>query len=65
MDIPALTLEGLEASNIDCNRQEAPLGLAFKHVLWAHVGSGAQGVSFVGLVQPWPHALLFEVPHLA
>lgn len=68
VDIPALTLEGARWSgspNIDCNRQEAHLGLAFKHVLWARVGAGAQGVSCVGLVQPWPHVLLFKVPCLA
>lgn len=33
---------GLAASKIDCTRQEAPLALASKHVLWAHVGLGTQ-----------------------
>lgn len=68
LDVPALTLQGhdgLAAPNVGCNGQEAPLGLAFKHVPWAHVGLGAQGGRFAGLVQPGLKPCYWESLYLA
>ena len=57
--------DGLAAPNVGCNRQEAPLGLDFKHVPWAHVGLGAQGGRFAGLVQPGLKPCYWEPLYLA